>query len=84
MNTGYWFRAKRYGWGWTPCTWQGWAILGAFVALLVANRLAFPPQTAFLAFIAGVLGLTVLLVVVCWMKGEPPLWRWGDGDGPKP
>ena len=22
-----WFRAKSYGWGWTPITWQGWAVL---------------------------------------------------------
>ena len=28
----YWFPAKRYGWGWgPPATWQGWAVLAAFV-----------------------------------------------------
>ena len=82
MSTGYWFRAKRYGWGWTPCTWQGWAILAAFVALLAANALAFPPRRDFPAYIAGVVGLIVLLVAVCWLKGEPPRWRWGDDDRP--
>ncbi len=82
MSTRYWFRAKRYGWGWTPCTWQGWAILAAFVALLAANALAFPPRRALPAYIAGVVGLTVLLVAFCWLKGEPPRWRWGDDDRP--
>lgn len=82
MGAGYWFRAKRYGWGWTPCTWQGWATLAAFATLLAANALAFPPRTAFPAFIAGVAGLTVLLVAVCWRKGEPLRWRWGDDERP--
>jgi hypothetical protein len=22
-----WFRAKRYGWGWTPTSWQGWLVM---------------------------------------------------------
>jgi len=76
----YWFRAKRYGWGWgLPVTWQGWLVLAVFVALLIANTFAFPPsQQPGLYF-----GLTVVLVaalsVVCWLTGEPPRWRWG-GD----
>jgi hypothetical protein len=30
-----WFRARRFGWGWTPITWQGW------MALVIADVLAF-------------------------------------------
>ena len=84
MDTRYWFRAKRYGWGWTPITWQGWAALAAFAALLVADWLVFPPTKALPAYIACVVGLTILLVAVCWLKGEPPHWRWGDDHPPKP
>jgi hypothetical protein len=29
---GPWFRPKRYGWGLTPATWQGWLVTGAYVA----------------------------------------------------
>ena len=29
-----WFRPKRYGYGATPCTWQGWLLTLAFVAVL--------------------------------------------------
>ena len=32
-----WFRAKRFGWGWAPFTWQGWAITFGFVALILAG-----------------------------------------------
>jgi hypothetical protein len=84
MSTGDWFRAKRYGWGWTPATWQGWAALAAFVALLAADARVFPPRTSLAAYIACAGGLTLLLAAVCWLKGEPPRWRWGDKDQPKP
>ena len=34
----YWFRAKRYGWGWgMPSTWQVWVVLLAFIALLLVG-----------------------------------------------
>ena len=72
----YWFRAKRKGWGWgLPTAWQGWAVLAVFLALLGAGIL-FLPTNAFIFF--GYVGLlSGILVVVCWMKGEPPRWRWG-------
>ena len=84
MSTRYWFRAKRYGWGWTPITWQGWAVLAAFVALLAADAVVFLPRKALPDYIGCVVGLTILLVAVCWLKGEPPRWRWGDDHPPKP
>ena len=27
QTTKYWFKAKTYGYGWTPATWQGWGII---------------------------------------------------------
>lgn len=83
MSTRYWFRAKRYGWGWTPVTWQGWATLVGFVALVAGATLAFPARKALPAYVACVVGLTVLLLGVCWLRGEPPRWRWGSDDRPK-
>ena len=34
--TEYWFRPKRYGYGATPVTWQGWALTFAAPGLIVA------------------------------------------------
>ncbi len=76
-----WFRAKRYGWGWYPVTWQGWAVLLMYVFVLVSNviylnhhehsvsdfLMQFFPQT----FI-----LTVFLIIICEAKGEKAGWRW--------
>jgi hypothetical protein len=79
----YWFPAKRYGWGWgLPSSWQGWVVLAAFIALLGAGLLLFPPKTNLAAFVAYVLILSALLFGICWLRGEPPRWRWGNsGSG---
>jgi hypothetical protein len=74
----YWFPAKRYGWGWgMPTTWQGWIVLLAYVAVLVTLVLIFPPGDRALPLFAGVGVATLVLIAICWAKGEPPRWRWG-------
>lgn len=30
-----WFRPKRFGYGWSPATWEGWAVTGLAVLLMV-------------------------------------------------
>ena len=78
----YWFRAKRYGWGWgLPRVWQGWLVLAAFIALLAAGFWLFPPHGKLVQFLVYVAFLVASLIAICWAKGEPPRWRWGDrGD----
>lgn len=74
----FWFPAKRYGWGWgLPATWQGWVVLGLYAASLAAAAVVFPPSAEMMGFVGAVAILTGLLVAVCWLKGEPPRWRWG-------
>jgi hypothetical protein len=68
----YWFPAKRYGWGWgLPCAWQGWAVLLIFLALLGAGGLLLRTEAPML-FLAYTAVLTAALLVICWLKGEPP------------
>jgi len=71
-GTKYWFRAKRYGWGWgLPVAWQGWLVLALFFALVLVGAVAILPQFGQGAFIAYALALTAALLSVCWLKGEP-------------
>jgi hypothetical protein len=78
-NGDYWFPAKRYGWGWGfPVTWQGWLVFAAFFVLLLAGIYLFPPGQSLAAFFLYVIGLSAVLLVICWLKGEPPRWRWGN------
>ncbi|SEK32064.1 hypothetical protein SAMN05216359_101416 [Roseateles sp. YR242] len=75
----YWFPAKRYGWGWGfPTIWQGQVTLLGFVVLLVAGVFVFPPSDSHWGFLAYVGLVTAILLGICYLKGEPPRWRWGD------
>jgi len=76
-NKAYWFRAKRYGWGWgLPLRWQGWAVLLAyFVLQFGALGLMMPANVPGFLAVTGV--LIALLILVCWRTGEPPRWRRG-------
>jgi len=74
----YWFPAKRYGWGWgLPIRWQGWVVMAAYAVLVVTAVLSIRPGRHPLLFFAALVGLTIALTLVCWIKGEPPRWRWG-------
>jgi hypothetical protein len=74
----YWFPARRYGWGWGPPTsWQGWAVVICYF-VLVALGMVLPFWIDWDAFVGYLLIVTALLVAVCWLKGEPPRWRWGE------
>jgi hypothetical protein len=62
-----WFRPKTFGMGMTPATWQGWAAVLVFVALLVATMLLADPATlkprhdaAFFVQTRTALGLTAI------------------------
>jgi hypothetical protein len=74
----YWFPAKRYGWGWgLPTAWQGWVVMAIFALLLLAGAVVLLPSRGTGAFVAYSALLTILLVAICWFKGEAPCWRWG-------
>ena len=74
----YWFPAKRYGWGWgIPTTWQGWVVLVLYSALMLGGSLMLLPRSGPIAFIFYTFALTAVLIGICYLKGEPPAWRWG-------
>jgi hypothetical protein len=72
-----WFPIKRYGWGWgPPCCWQGWVVLLIYIALVIAAAWLVPPNEMPTHYTAYVTGLTVILIVICLLKGGRPRWRW--------
>lgn len=74
----YWFPAKTYGWGWgIPCSWQGWVVLLVYLALVAMTCFLIDPAKHLKTWIAAIWGLSILLVLICWWKGERPAWRWG-------
>ena len=74
----YWFPAKRYGWGWGfPFTWQGWVALVLYILSICLIAVFFKPHGHPFMFAGLVILATLALTAVCWLKGEPPRWRWG-------
>lgn len=80
-----WFKAKRYGWGWYPATWQGWLVTLTAVGLILINTIAVDrmspsaSDTLIGSFILNVL-IIAALIGICVAKGEKPKWRWGGKD----
>jgi hypothetical protein len=64
-----WFKAKRFGWGWTPITWQGWSICALFALILI-----YSIQAHLIAL--SVISIVVMMIV-CSETGEKPGWHWG-------
>ncbi|HUA25657.1 MAG TPA: hypothetical protein VMA54_16130 [Steroidobacteraceae bacterium] len=74
----YWFRAKRYGWGWgLPLTWQGWVVFVGWFAVFIPAMVRLLPRRP-VAFMVFTLVMGLLLTVICYITGEPPRWRSGD------
>lgn len=79
----YWFKRRRYGWGWFPVSWQGWLVVTVYLAVVLAGSAAFadaPKETAgrergIYVFILAT--TTVSLIRVAYAKGPKPRWRWG-------
>jgi hypothetical protein len=67
-----WFGPKRFGWGWTPVTWQGWLVVVAFLAAVVLSGF----YLAGAARVAVVVVLIVVLTLVAWLTGDAPGSRW--------
>ncbi len=68
----YWFPAKRYGWGWgLPTAWQGWGVLLAYLALVFGGIPLVHVSKGGGVFFTYVAAVTAVLIVICWLKGEP-------------
>ncbi len=80
-STSFWFPAKKYGWGWgLPTVWQGWVVFGIYGVLMVIGSIVFPPTQEQPLFILYTAAISAVLAGVCYAKGEPPGWHWGNKD----
>jgi hypothetical protein len=75
-----WFMPKRYGYGsGLPISWQGWAIIIGYVALVLAASLVLKRRP--LQLLAFAVPLTLVLVVICARTTRGGWrWRWGKDD----
>jgi len=80
-----WFVPKRYGYGATPVSWQGWTLTALFLVLVVLAAALLlrgdPSPTMLVAFFAVEAVLVVAMSIISYRTtaGE---WRWRWGDTP--
>jgi hypothetical protein len=77
-----WFKAKRYGWGWYPSSWEGWLVLFVYCVFLFLNfrridAFSHSASDTLRPYFIQLLFATAVLVAIAYVKGEPPRWRWG-------
>jgi len=82
--TRYWFKPKRYGYGATPVTWEGWAVTGAGIAIILVASLLLSDWSAvglanWIAFVA-VVTITVAALSIVSARMTDGVWRWRWGN----
>jgi hypothetical protein len=85
VMTEYWFKPKRYGFGATPITWQGWAVTIATVLAMIAVSLFLRWHTRSFLGLAGLLAfdaiaLGFLAVISRYKTNGEWRWRWGGNS----
>jgi len=86
----YWFKRKRYGYGWTPVTWQGWLTVIIFLAVTLSGTVALEdtPKNTYspevLIYMVLFIIATLLLLFIAYKKGPSPKWRWGKKETDNP
>lgn len=82
LKEGDWFLPKRFGYGagW-PIAWQGWALLGGYLALAIGTGLLATgsPRTGLIVLPLVMLPATLVLVLVA-RKRTRGGWRWRSGE----
>lgn len=79
----YWFKRRRYGYGWIPATPQGWLVVAGYLGLVLAGTYMIKdvPEDEFTRevgfFFAMMAVATVLLIRITMARGPKPHWRWG-------
>lgn len=78
---GYWFKRKLYGWGWTPATREGWAVMLVFIVAVVLIAIRGESLTSesavFKEVFAPIFFLVFILIYIAFRTGEKPCWMWG-------
>lgn len=80
-----WFKRKSFGWGWTPVSWQGWAVLALYFLGLIkffreSDLTSHSGSDFLINFAVPFTMLTIFLIIICYIKGEKPKWQWGNLD----
>jgi hypothetical protein len=82
MGHEFWFKPKTFGYGATPTTWEGWAVVAVYslviLACVVAMLVRKESFSTFAASMAVIAVATVALIAVSLQKTDGA-WGWNAG-----
>jgi|TARA_B100001964_G_scaffold242946_1_gene319352 hypothetical protein len=79
----YWFKPKRYGYGATPSSWEGWLITIFFILVIMSRAIKL--QNNQLRFVVELVLIITVLIIVSKYKTEGGWkWRWGKTNQKRP
>ncbi len=80
-----WFRPRRYGYGASPASWQGWLLVAADIAIVLGAMWVFLPHqgplplTNLAEWAVVAVGATAATVWISYRTTDGAWrWRWGD------
>jgi hypothetical protein len=81
MSHQYWFRPRKYGYGATPVTWEGWALVFAFVVVVAAlvPLVLHGGSIATRLLSATLIGAAIVVLTAVSMKKTDGAWHWSWG-----
>lgn len=67
-----WFKKKKFGWGYTPCSREGWVVVVIYILLVLVLGLWYEnsPELRFNWFIAGLILLVSSLILISSRKSK--------------
>lgn len=82
MEKKLWFKAKWFGWGWYPSSWEGWLVTmigtGFYVCSYMYMDLESLTDTQIMIWmVTSISALIFYFMFWGYTKGEKPYWRWG-------
>lgn len=90
-NNNFWFKRRRYGYGWIPTTWQGMVVVISFIVIIFSSSVLLlkdVPENTYQSevgvFLALVFLSTSVLIFITSKKGPQPKWRWGKKKSDNP
>ena len=86
----YWFKPKKFGYGASPSTWEGWALGVIYVVGLVVASIALVPfgravsSGRIATWIVIVTAATAATFLIAYRKTDGPWrWRWQKRNAPR-
>ena len=78
MQKKLWFKQKRFGFGWTPCSKEGWLVILGFLAalaLVIYYHFEYKNEKDVTSYLIDVFVLVAILIFISYKKGEKLTFR---------